>query len=293
MGWLRPMNFIRFFLIITILIFSSFAARAQTDSSDPVGDFFSMLRPPDIQLPHIDIVPFWTDDLKRARGAYADGDYQQAAVYFHKSSEDGNMVADWYLGHMYRLGQGVPMDQATAYSYYSRVAENFDPDEPDKNRLRIMVDAQLRVADYLRTGIRGADLKANPQSAARTYLRIATSYAHPRALYGLGTMSIEGEGMTKNPSQGLKWLNAAVRKHSPDAAAYLGELYRTGSYVHQDDTRALMWYIIAAQSAVKSESPIIFSKLNNLRASSTEEVRLEAEARARVWSEQNPVGPGE
>ena len=282
-----------FFVIISLLMMLSVAAPALADDGGSVGDFFSTLRPPEIKLPHIDIVPFWTDDLKRARGAYADGDYGQAAEYFRKSSEDGNMVADWYLGHMYRLGQGVPKDPATAYSYYSRVAENFDPDEPDQNRLRIVIDAQLRVADYLRTGIRGANLKANPQMAARTYLRIATSYAHPRALYGLGTMSIEGEGMTKNPSQGLKWLNAAVRKHSPDAAAYLGELYRTGSYVRQDDTRALMWYIIASQSAVKSENPMIFTKLANLRAANTEEIRLEAEARARVWSEQNPVRAGE
>ena len=274
---------------LVLVMCLSFASPLQAGDDDPIGDFFSMIRPPQIKLPHIDIPSFWTDDLKRARGAYMDADYPQAAEYFRKSSEDGNMVADWYLGHMYRLGQGVPQDQATAYSYYSRVAENFDPEESDKNRLRIVVDAQLRVADYLRTGIRGAKLAANPQSSARTYLRIATSFGHPRALYALGTMSIEGEGMAKNPAQGLKWLNAAVRKHSPEAAAFLAELYKTGKIVQQDDTRALMWYIIAAQSAVKNENPMIFSRLAEMRFASTEETRIEAEARARVWMEQNPV----
>jgi uncharacterized protein len=289
-----PMMTVRCFHFVLVVIVGLFViAPSRVMADDSVGDFFSTLRPPIIKFPKIDIVPFWTDDLKRARGAYADGDYPQAAEYFRRSSDDGNIVADWYLGHMYRLGQGFPVDQATAYSYYNRVAENFDPDEPDKNRLRIAVDSQLRVADYLRSGIKSAKLNANPQLAARTYLRIATAYAHPRALFSLGTMTIEGEGMTKNPAQGLKWLNAAVRKHSPDAAAYLGELYRTGSYVRQDDTRALMWYIIASQSAVKAENPIIFTKLSNLRTTSTEEIRLEAEARARVWSEQNPVRAGE
>lgn len=279
-------------LLLVLFICRIFVSPVQA-GDDPIGDFFSMLRPPEIRLPHIEIPSFWTDDLKRARGAYVDGDYPQAAQYFRKSSEDGNMVADWYLGNMYRLGQGVPLDQATAYSYYSRVAENYDADEPDKNRLRIVVDAQLRVADYLRTGIRSAKLAANPQSASRTYLRIATSFGHPRALYGLGTMSIEGEGMARNPTQGLKWLNAAVRKHSPDAAAYLAELYKSGTVVHQDDTRALMWYIIAGQYAVKNENPIIFSRLAEMRFGSTEESRIEAEARARVWMEQNPVRAGE
>jgi uncharacterized protein len=294
MGKFNPMTVVRtVFMAMAMLVVLSFSVPSRAMADDSVGDFFSTLRPPEIKFPKIEIVPFWTDDLKRARGAYADGDFPQAMEYFRRSSEDGNIVADWYLGHIFRLGQGTPVDPATAYSYYNRVAENFDPDEPDKNRLRIAVDAQLRVADYLRTGIKSAKLTANPQLAARTYLRIATSYAHPRALYGLGTMSIEGEGMTKNPAQGLKWLNAAVRKHSPDAAAYLGELYHTGTYVRQDDTRALMWYTIASESALKTENPQIFSRLANLRSAATEEVRLEAKARARVWDEQNPVRAGE
>jgi uncharacterized protein len=293
-GAAKPKAALRFILMALIIMVAGFnTAKAQADDNDPVGGFFSMLRPPKIQLPEINIVPFWSNDLKRARGAYLDGDYQQAAEYFRRASDDGNMVADWYLGNMYRLGQGVPLDQATAYSYYSRVAENFDPEEADPTRLKVAVDAQLRVADYLRSGIRGARLAANPQNAARTYLRIATSYGHPRALYNLGTMSIEGEGMARNPSQGLKWLNAAVRKHSPDAAAYLAELYNKGQVVKQDETRALMWYIVASQSANKSENPVVFSRLQQLRLAATEETRIEAEARARVWSEQNPLRPGE
>jgi hypothetical protein len=50
-----------------------------------------------------------------------------------------------------------------------------------------------------------------------------------------------------------------------------------------------MWTIIAAESATQDENPDIFSKLAERRFSATEEVRLEAEARARVWSEENPV----
>ena len=41
-----------------------------------------------------------------------------------------------------------PRDDAKAFSYYGRVADAFDTDENDQNRLRIMVDAMVRVADY-------------------------------------------------------------------------------------------------------------------------------------------------
>ena len=282
---------------LAALVFGFNTALAE-DRIEPRGEqhggFFSFLpAAPDLKLPHIDLIPFWSDDLKSGRRAYQSGEYPQALDNFQRASEEGNMVADWYLGHMYRLGRGVPANPVMAYSYYARVAERFDPDEQDNTRLRIMVDGQLRVADYQRSGIRHTGLAPNPQLAARTYLRIATNYGHPSALYALGAMSIEGDGMAKNPTQGLKWLNAAVRKHSSDAAAYLAELYKSGNIVRQNDTRALMWYLIATQSTTRPDNPIMFARMDELRFGATEEVRLEAEARAKVWREENPQRAGE
>ena len=264
-------------------------AHAQSDD-EARGGFFSYLPAlPKLSLPDINIIPFWTDDFKTAKRAYNNQRYGRAMQYFNKASDDGNIIADWYLGHMYRLGLGVAADQAVAYSYYSRVAEGFDPEERDKDRLRVTVDSQLRIANYLRTGIPAANLQANPQAAARTFLRLATTYGHPGALYALGVMSIEGEGIKQNPQQGLKWLNAAVRKHSPEAAAYLGNLYALGRVVKFDETRALMWYIVASQHIQPDEFPAIVGRLKDLRFAATEETRLEAEARARVWSDENPA----
>jgi uncharacterized protein len=277
------------FAVLVFILFGLTQTGLALSEDDPKGGFFSYLpAAPDIKFPNIDIVPFWTGDLKKGKHAYSKGNYAEAEEYFLKSSEDGNIIADWYLGHMYRLGRGVTRNQAMAFSYYSRVADNFDPEEPEKNRLRVMVDSQLRVADYQRSGLPEAKMKPNPQLAARTYLRLATTYAHPRALFALGVMSIEGEGMNKNPQQGIKWLNAAVRKRSPEAADYLSQLYQTGRVVKLDDTRALMWSIIASMSAVPEENPKIISRTAELRFGASEEVRIEAEARARVWADENP-----
>ena len=248
---------------------------------------------PDLHLPKLDITPFWTNDLKLGRDAYAKGDYARARSAFLRSSEDGNMVADWYLGHMYRLGRGVQLDPAISFSYFQRVSDQFNPDEQDPYRLRIMVDAKIRVADDLRSGIPGANLKANPQAAARTYMQMATNYGHPRAFYGLAVMTIEGDGIKENPQQGLKWLNAAIRKHSAEAAAYMGELCAKGEIVPKDDTKALTWYFVAAQTARPDENPEIRDRLTELRFAATEETRIEAEARARVWNEQNPIDKGQ
>jgi TPR repeat protein len=265
-------------------------ATVNAEDQGVVAEFYSYLpAPPDLHLPDIRI-PFWTDDLKKAKNAYQAGKYERALKYFRRASDDGNIVADWYLGHMYRLGRGVPRDDATAYSYYSRVADLYDPDESDLNRLRVIVDAMVRVADYQRTGVASAGIPQDLVSAARTYLKVATTYGHPSAQFALGLMNIKGQGMRKNPQQGLKWLIAAARKRQPQAEAYLGELYWEGTIVRQDRTRAVMWYVLARESARPEENPEIFDRAAAFETSVTEDVRLEAEARARVWDEQYPTG---
>ncbi|MCA3562558.1 MAG: sel1 repeat family protein [Aestuariivirga sp.] len=265
------------------------AAAADDDGKGPLSEFYSYLpAAPDIHLPEISI-PFWTDDLKKAKRAYKTGDYARALKLFRRVSDDGNIVADWYLGHMYNQGVGVPRDDAMAYSYYTRVAEHYDPEETDPNRLKITVDAMVRLADYQRTGAVNAGIQPDPKAAAQNYLKIATAYGHPAAQFALGVMSIKGEGLKKNPGQGLKWLMAAARKRYAPAEAYLGDLYWSGQIVNADRTRAVMWYILARESARPDENPEIYARAKQIEASVGEDERIEAEARAKVWDDQYPA----
>ena len=284
------------YLALVMVLGFAFAAplRAGDTEDEPgaLSEFYSYLPAvPELSIPDINI-PFWTDDLKKAKRSYKNGKYERALRLFQRASDDGNIVADWYLGHMYRQGRGVRQDDAAAFTYYSRVADHYDPDEDDKNRLRITIDAMVRIADYQRLGAVNASLKPNPQAAARTYLKIATTYGHPAAHFALGVMSIRGEGVKKNPQQGLKWLMAAARKRYAPAEAYLGELYWEGRLVRGDRTRAVMWYILARKSARPEENPEIFDRALQLEANVGQDELIEAEARARVWDGQYPAERG-
>jgi uncharacterized protein len=277
--------------LLMSLLLAAGSARA-ADEADGRFDFYSYVPAlPEIQLPDISI-PFWTDDLKKAKRAYKNGNYDRALRFFRRASDDGNIVADWYLGHMYRQGRGVRQDDAAAYTYYTRVAEHYDPDEDDKTKLRVVVDAMIRLADYQRMGAASAGIKANPQAAARTYLRIATTYGHPAAHFALGVMNVEGKGVNANPQQGLKWLMAAARKRYAPAEAYLGELYWAGRIVKGDRTRAVMWYILARESARPEENPEIYDRALQLEANVAEDEMIEAQARAKVWDDQYPNRKG-
>src|SRR4051794_8125265 len=132
------MNATKVFIALCVSLLAIAEAPRADDSGGWMPDFYSYLpAAPEIKAPDLDILPFWNDDLKKAKRAYRDGEYAKARRYFEKESEDGNIVADWYLGHIYRLGRGVTQDNAKAYSYYSRVADRFDDDERDEMRLRI------------------------------------------------------------------------------------------------------------------------------------------------------------
>jgi uncharacterized protein len=50
----------------------------------------------------------------------------------------------------------------------------------------------------------------------------------------------------------------------------------------------LMWYILATEHMKPEQSPALHARLSELQWGAPEEVRIEAEARARVWSDQYP-----
>jgi uncharacterized protein len=83
-------------------------------------------------------------------------------------------------------------------------------------------------------------------------------------------------------------LTAAARKRNPEAQAYLGDLYWSGRNVKKSETRALMWYILAMETVKPEEDPEIVNRYNDLMSAVDPDTKLEAEARAKVWSEQFP-----
>jgi uncharacterized protein len=274
------------FALLALALVTPAAAQDDTERSTDFHSYLPAL--PEIKAPNLDFIPFWTSDLKKAKRAYRNGDYGTALKYFREQSEEGNIVADWYLGHMHRLGRGVERDDAAAFSYYDRVADQFTPDEDDRKRLRIMIDSLMRVADYCRTGGPSGAIRQDFPRALRIY-KLGTSYGHPAAEFGMGVMNLDGQGLSANPEQGMRWVMKAARKRYAPAEAKLGDLYWRGDYVRADRIRAVMWYALARETAQEDENPEIFERYGRLVRLATNDERIEAEARAAVWAEQYPA----
>ena len=61
-------------------------------------------------------------DMLKGYEAYQKEDYQTAVTEFRKAAEQGEALAQFYLGECYFNGRGVPQDFATGINWYTRAA---------------------------------------------------------------------------------------------------------------------------------------------------------------------------
>jgi len=59
--------------------------------------------------------------------AYEAGDYKKALEIIKPIAEQGGDLAQFYLGHMYSEGEGVPRDETEAVKWYRKAAEQGMP----------------------------------------------------------------------------------------------------------------------------------------------------------------------
>lgn len=126
--------------------------------------------------------------------AYERFDYATALKEWRPLAEQGNANAQFFLGELYRQGEGVGRDVATAVEWYRKAAEQGH------------VEAQLRLAEMYNTG-RGV-----PRDFAEAvkWLREAAMRGDAEAMYRLGLKYEAGEGIKSDLVQAHKWLALAA-----------------------------------------------------------------------------------
>src|SRR5690606_15631491 len=107
----------------------------------------------------------------------------------------------------------------------------------------------VAIGTYLREGIPGTPVKADPSLAQEYFMRAAATYRNPAAQYELGRMFLTGDGGTKSLQQAAGWLQLAAEKGHAGAQATLGNLlFQSGKVV-----RGLALMTTALESASPSD----------------------------------------
>ena len=155
--------------------------------------------------------------------AYKSGHKEQAVVAYRYAAENGQIGARWKLARMYAEGDGVARNDYEAFKFFQEIAsQEIEPGSPDESYIS---DALVALGAYVRTGIPGTPVQANPAAAQDYYMRAAANYRNPDAQYEVGMMFLKGEGGFKeNVQQAGRWLQLAAEKGHAAAQATLGNL---------------------------------------------------------------------
>ena len=153
------------------------------------------------------------------------------AVAYLADARAGEPIAQYNLGVLYAVGDGVARDYASAASWFRMAAEGGQP------------AAQFNLAVMYE---RGLGLPADTEAAFAWYRR-AAERSYPAAEYNLALAYAEGRGTRPDPLAAARWYHDAAVQGVVPAMVNVAVLYETGEGVARSLPDAYAWYRAAAR----------------------------------------------
>ena len=142
-----------------------------------------------------------TPDLDRASDAYDMGDYATAYTYYKTLAEQGNAIAQFNLGIMYKKGYGVPKNNTNAVGWFRKAADQGD------------AIAQYQLGKMY---LSGHGVLQNYVEAFK-WINGSAELGYPKAQYHTGIMYRLGQGVPENKVLAYMWFSVAVsRSYYPE-----------------------------------------------------------------------------
>lgn len=172
-----------------------------------------------------------TNYLEDGKVAYEKKDYALALKNYKKAAERNEAEAQYRIGVMYFLAEGVKEDNEAAASWFKLAASQGH------------VDAQIELAGMY---VRGDWVKQDYVEAARLF-KLAAAQGSDIAQIRLAHMYELGKGVKQDYVEAMRLFKLAVAQGSDDAKRWLADMYEDGKGVKQDYVEAVRWYKLAAE----------------------------------------------
>ena len=163
--------------------------------------------------------------------AYKRGHKLEALQALQRAADLGHAGARWKLGQMYAEGDGVQEDDFEAFKMFEEIVRDQEDDTSSSPNAAYVASAVIALAEYMRSGIPGTPVSADPAQARQLYAHAATYFGDAQAQFELGRMLLAGEGGRPNPRQAARWLQLAAKKGYAKAEALLGYLLFDGETI--------------------------------------------------------------
>jgi len=168
---------------------------------------------------------FW----KNFFSARKEGKQEDAIDLLKYEAEKGDHGAQWKLGRMYQIGDGVEKNPAAAFAFYKQVADSYMDARPGTPDWQFTANAMVALGYYYRDGAADAGIARNPAEAQVMFTTAATYFGHPDAQFELARMYLEGENPRGDVIQAARMLKEAADHGHVGAEALLGHLLFEGA----------------------------------------------------------------
>jgi TPR repeat protein len=197
------------------------------------------------------------------------------------AAEEGHPVAQWKLGRMYALGDGVAQDDLRAFEYFSRIANAHAEDNPSSPQSAIVANAFLALGRYYLSGIPNSKVKPDTDRAREMLSYAASYFGNADAQYDLARLYLKSSDASGSV-YGARWLGLAAQKGQHQAQALLGQMLFAGDKLPRQAARGLMWLTLARDSAGTDEAWIKES-YNRAFAKASDDERASALKMLELW----------
>lgn len=209
-------------------------------------------------------------DFERGLGLYERGDVAGAVDEWKQGAEEGNVVAAFLLGHMYKSGNGVVKSDRLALPYFLQASEAGHP------------AAQVQAALYFYAGNEEADIDQDYTLAGFWFDKAALQYSG-EAQYYLGVIHRLGQGVPRDRVEGLRWLLLASKKAHVPAFLDLAEIFARGEGVVEDPIKAAMYLDLARRYVDPAKAADVSIAQDDLQRFIPSDSQLEGHRQAEIW----------
>lgn len=217
--------------------------------------------------------------------ARREGNEADAIDALEYAAEHGSQAAQWKLGRMYQVGDGVNKDPRAAYEFFSGIVENYGNAQPGTPEWQFTSSAMVALGHYLQVGIPEAGIERDIQRARVMYTTAATYFGNPEAKYELARLYLEGENDTVDIIQAARMLKSAASANHVGAEALLGHLLFEGQHLRREPVRGLSMMLHAQGRASGSDREWIDKLVEEAFSVASENERREASNIARSKAE--------
>lgn len=236
------MEISKFQLLLILFLWGGVSLANQNDLENGLeasnnGDFELAMS---LWMPHAQsgnpIAQFYVGSLYR-NGEGVDIDYLEAARWFKLSADNGEWVSQSNLGQMYYLGQGVDQNYKTAAYYFELAATQGDP------------KSQHNLAHMYQSGL-GIDKDINK---SEFWFRHAIARNFYPSFTSLGLILLKGIELPQKVDEAIGLLEIAAENNDTLAQIVVGMIYVQGKHRAVDYKKGFYWSSVAFANIKKYE----------------------------------------